>query len=1400
MKLILKNESARELKSSVFLLCLLCTISLNLQRTCAQNFERFSNKEGFNQNTINDIEKDKYGFLWYGTPNGLIRYDGYEFKTYTTQSLDSKGLVSNKITHLYNDPNGLLWIGTNNGVNIYVPWIEKFYKLPLPEKFGINHISTNTNGQVFISGSHQLYVCEVIDAENGTFEVSKNLIKGHLENLNINDFSFLDSTTIITATSSGVWKLNLKNKASTVFPVISTTKQFESYKSEPVTRILNLKNVFWIGTQKGIFKVTIHRNRIHEINNFNKNNLEDFGDTSFTVNTILEDKNGMVWIGTRDYGLISYNETTNQFNHFNFEPQNELGLSSNHINALFQDDFNVLWIGTAQGGINKLDLTRKPFFNFSSNPYDKETISDDLITAILEDRKGKLWVSAYNKPLFRSKTAVTEETVDNLKFESLESRIPIFESDKVRCIYEDRKGYLWFGTDSTVVFHNPYNNSFSEVILDRNKLSNSRLVIRSILQIDDRHILLAGHDLVVLENPWEKINVSKRVKVDIKSLLSLGLKRVQVILEEQNNQYWLGTNKGLLKVVFEDGNFKIIEEYNTRNNSQIKLSNNNIFSLNRDNKNNLWVGTFGGGLNKIKIDKDGVPVNVNYFRKNDILPDDAIYGLLPENENYLWISTDMGLVRFHKLDNSVDVFDVRDGLAQNNFRQAAYYKGNSGYYYFGGLNGLTVFKPDNIKLNLQPPQILISSLLINNQQVKIGEEWNNKVILNKSISETDGISISQTQRIISLNVVVEHTSTPAKNKLAYKLEGFNDNWVTVDRGKATITYTNLAAGSYILRFKAANGDGVWSEVTRDLKIEITPPWYQTWWSYLAFIVVALAICVGLMVYFLKLERLQQKLKYEKLDKERIEIVNQGKFRYFTNLSHEFRTPLTLIAGPLEKIVDLNTHSGINNYLIIIKKNTKRLLSLADQLITFRQAEQGRIDLNLVECTLGEFIYPTTEAFENYAIDKNINFFYKVNSPNEDIVVDIEKCERIIFNLLSNAFKNTPPQGTISIELGISFESGEKLIHLDVIDSGKGIPKEHIGSIFERFYQLGNRNGNISGGGIGLAFCKSLINLLGGEISAKSEPGVETRFSVTIPSKPSSFVDKGLSGTNKKSHINDWIPLSSEKLQESESDLNIEKTKKYSILVVENEEDVQNFLISTFSEKYRVRIANNGKEALLEVREKEPDLIVSDVMMPEMDGYELCEKIKSNPETCHLPILLLTALGDNENIIKGLEFGADDYVSKPFSVKHLELRIEKLIQTNIQIKKYFKKNSFLPKNKNLINLNKKDELFLESMSIIIEKNLADSSFGVEELSREFSLSTSTFYRRLKQLTGQVPNVYLRNFRLQRAMELLESNEGYNVAEVMHQIGIESNSYFSTSFKKLHGISPSELLKRNEPIDS
>lgn len=1376
----------------ISLLTVLSLSSSYISNVHGQKFERFSNKEGFNQNTINDIEQDAYGMLWFGTSNGLIKYDGYDFTNYTSEASDESSISHNLIKDLYTDANETMWIGTRESLEVYLPSLKKFFQVPLSETLNVFQISSDKAGNIWFAGQNKLYVCRIENINEGQFKLSENLIE---ENANvgfINKFYLVDSTSLLIGTDTGLYHTAIEKSASG-WPEISSISAIPDFLNHQITALEKIQDIYWVGTSKGLFKASLEGERMHLIHQFENKVNKIAQNTTLEIRSIFEDKEGSVWVGTRTDGLLKYLPETDEFTLYSFNPKNKGGISSKSVNVVFQDDFNVLWFGTAQGGINKLDLTQKPFNSYSNNPYNPYSISDNLVNAILEDNEGKLWVAGFNGSLCRSIESVDESTVGKLRFENLESSIKFRDKEHIKSIFQDDKGFIWIGTNKSLIVFNPSTNDFRRLTLyDKDKILPDQHY-NSTIQLNNGHLLLIGPKLIILDNPWNKVINNKRPNVQVHSILNIALDMAMTQYLDSKDRIWIGTHYTGLYQLQLDSTGKIKEMTPPSiGGESAKLSSQSVFSLYEDKQQNLWIGTFGGGINKLTFNEKGEAADIKYFRKSRDLPDDAIYGIIPEGEDYLWISTDMGLLRFMTSDHTYEVFDVRDGITQNNFRLGAYFKGRSGYYYYGGLNGLVLFRPEYIKSNEQAPVLMITDLLVNNRKVNIGEELNGRVVLEQSIAESKKIRLSQKQRIVGFDLLVEHTSMPSKNKIAYKLDGFNDEWVEEATGKTTITYTNLSAGTYTLMVKGANGDGKWSEKVLSLVIEILPPWHQTWWSYLLFSILTIGICGGVFVYFIQHERLKQKLKYEELDRLRTETINQGKLRYFTNLSHEFKTPLTLISGPLEHVKAKNTDPSDKKYLAIIEKNTKRLINLVDQLITFRKAEQGHVNLNLSKKTLGEFIYPITEAFETYALEKNINFYYKIGTPNENTVIDIEKLERIIFNLLSNAFKFTPALGSIGIETEVKLVNNKKTIVIEVIDSGKGIPKEELANIFERFYQLGDQSDSVSGGGIGLAFCKSMIHLLGGEISAKSNPGVETCFSVSLPSRSMKEVDSEIVKSSTKSYISDWVPLSTDLTENYADKREVNDQKKHNILIVENEIDVLTFLKSTFSEKYNITTAKNGIEALEKLEQREPELVISDVMMPEMDGYELCQKIKENPDLGHISVLLLTALGEKESLIKGLEYGADEYISKPFSIKHLELSVDKLIENKIRLRNYFASNSTLPTKD--IGISAKDKEFLSQTIELIEKHMKDSNFGVQELAFESRMSSSHLYRRLKQLTGQSPNVYIRNFRLRRAAELMNSNSGYNVTEIMYQIGIESNSYFSTSFKKLHGISPSEFLKR------
>lgn len=1377
-------------KLSIHKLSILIVIILSLHNpiTASLKVERFSSKEGFNQNTITSITQDKYGFLWFATPNGLIKYDGYKFSSFNNDS-ESKNTVSkNNIRCLLNDNDGNLWIGGSGKVDVYVPQMEKFFSVPLESNIVVRHIAVSPKGDIWVAGDSKLFVCRVSISEGDvTFKISKNLLKAEMNISRISEFTFINSkSSMLISTSRGLCKLDIEYPELDSFPTLRLKRWISIFQDIPVLTTLQDDNIFWIGTLSGLYKATFDGDEMLLIQKFTIKSFDNRDVSDIEVLTILKDNEGSIWIGSGDEGIFKYLLETNSFENYRFNIKDNSGISSSRINSIFQDNFNVIWVGTAQGGINKLNPNEKKFITYSYNSFDDYSISGNLIMDILEDNRGKLWISTYNGSINRSLDSVDDKNVRQLRFEELRDKLPIKRGECIFAIFEDRRGFIWFSTESELVVFNPLTDKYKKVEIEKGGKIDYFEHCRTINQVDDENIIIGGDGIIIINNPWDKIVNDANPLLEA-SLLDRDWPVVYSLFKDSRDFFWIGTENGLFKCDYRDCNIRVLSHFKSTENSELQLSHDDVFTIYEDRSGNIWAGIFGGGLNKITINRVGEPIKIEYFRKNGPLPDDAVYGILPVGEDNLWLSTDMGLCRFDTKLEQVDLFDIGDGLANNNFRQGAYFAGDSGYLYFGGLNGLTIFKPESIRFNEILSKSAITGVSINNERVVIGDDINGKITLNESTLEVEEIKIDNLTKVITFHITAQHYATPTKNRLAYKLEGFDSDWIEIDKGEYNLTYTSLSPGRYILKIKSANGDGVWNERSRDLKLTVLPPWYKTWWSYTLFLSIVVGISVIVFNYLVGIEKLKQKLKFEQIDKKRIDDINESKLQFFTNISHEFRTPLTLITGPLENLKERTSCKDSYKDITTIQRNTTRLLNLVNQLITFRQADQGHLNLNLTSDTIGNLIYPVTEAFEDYAKQKNINFFYKINSTDREVVLDVEKMERIIFNLLSNSFKYTPENGNISIETDIIQRDSEKMVSIKVIDSGKGIPESKLDNIFERFYQLDNRTENVGGTGIGLAFCKTLINLMGGTISVTSEPNIRTCFTVLMPS-----VESGECLQSKaKSFVNDWIPISDSPESSDLADSSIE-SGVYTVLIVEDENEVREFLQDRLKSRYTVLLAKNGKEAFDKIKQNEIDLVVSDVMMPEMNGFELCKIIKSNPDTYHIPVILLTALGDHDNTIKGLEFGADDYMSKPFSPKYLEIRIQKLIENNNRMKRYFSKHSYIPDQ--TFEMSDRDRAFLNRVVEVIEKNISNSNFGVEELAQETKLSPSQFYRRLKQLTGQIPNAYLRNFRLQRAAELLSGSQGLNVTEVMYEIGMESSSYFSKSFKKIFEVTPSEYLKR------
>jgi signal transduction histidine kinase/ligand-binding sensor domain-containing protein/DNA-binding NarL/FixJ family response regulator len=1347
-----------------------------------QRIEKFVNAQGFYQNTVNAITSDKNGYLWVATPNGLIRYDGYSFEYHYNDPEKPETIPNNFISSLLNDSEGTLWIGTKQGICLYYADKEQFFSIKNSGK-NISLIKEDTQKRVWIASGSTLLIFKsesnVQDTDKRVGEIDLNKA---LAGNSIVDIEFLSDSTLIVATNSKIYKVILKGTNELSADVSAYQDDLYGFG---INKIVKIENSLWVGTNKGLFQMFQENNRIITLRKYFDSTVGKL-ERQCNILSMFVDSQKKLWIGTARNGLLKYDNQNDEFISYQYDSKNENGLSSNRINCLFEDDFGMLWIGTAQGGINKLDKNQKPFHNYVHNPYDDHTLSGNLINNILEDKKGRIWISTFENTICRTQDKVNLEDGSNIRFERLEKKLGQLKEQNVVRLFQDSKGYFWIGTFDGVYLYDENNEKLHQIQLKSGENTITTTMNRVIVQTDAHHILIGGSNVCLLNDPWESILSGKPVQIN-NQLIEMANSLVLDFVLDGFGQYWFATRNGIFLVALENEELVVKKHLTTSMDSEsIQLSHNDIFCIHNNLNKDIWAGTFGGGLMDIQLSPAGQPEKIKVYHKKDGLPDEAIYGILEDNDGVFWLSTDMGICKFDPLSEKFDVYNVNDGISNYNFRLSAYLKTKSGIMMMGGLNGLTVFNPKEIVTNKIPPKVLISKLKINNQPVLTGQKVNGQIVLENSISHVQKLVLDYVNRNISLDIIVKHNSAPKKNRLLYMLEGVNKDWIEVTEGKTTATYTNLSSGTYHFKYKGTNGDGIWTEKTAKLTIEVLAPWYLRWWSLMIWAGLILFIAYEIFDYLVRLEKLKQKLKFEQLDKERVHEMDQAKLRFFTNISHEFKTPLSLIIGPLEKIAEQNKSRETNKYFSIIQNNITRLQRLIEQLISYRKAETGYLKLNYSKTTLGDFIYPLLEAFEENAKRTNVNFFYKVYSADREVVIDIDKTERILLNLFSNAVKFTGLDGNVSIEAGFNQVENSELLYINVSDSGIGIPPEKIGRIFDRFYRAVDEQENWDGTGIGLALCKSLIDLMKGTITVESIPNEKTSFTILLPFAQKPDIELINDLIHPRRFVTDFLPVALEEVMELEPE-----TDKPVILIIDDEDDVRSFLNEAFHNKYKIVLAENGAEGLEKLSKHKVQLVICDVMMPAMDGFQFCEKVKLNPETCYIPIILLTALDETSKQMEGLELGADDYITKPFSIRHLELRVKKLIENKQRIIDYFSSGSVIPKDLTMLE---RDRKYLEKINRSIEGNMADSGFGVEELAKDAGMSTSHFFRRLKQLTGQVPNVYLRNFRLQKAAEILKANKYLNANEVMYEIGIESPSYFSTSFKKLHGVSPSEFVKK------
>ncbi|MNK13741.1 Sensor histidine kinase TodS [compost metagenome] len=1350
-------------------------------RSFAQlSFDHLSVTNGLSQSTVLSICKDSRGYMWFGTRDCLNRYDGRGVKIYHTNPDDPSTISSEDYIYaLLEDKKQNLWIGTQNGLNRYIPEKDAFERIPynqndpnsISDKIVLS-IFSDSKGKIWFGTNLGLSMLENAASRKFKRFFQKDGLAGNSIYAVFGD----RKGNIWVGTTEGLTRMSLKNGKYTFTTFRNNPADLNSISGNFIRTIVEDKQGrIWIGTEADGLNLFIPESA--SFKRFKYNPAEPHGLSNNIVRKVTVSKKGDLWVATMN-GLNILNPHTLRFTDFKHDSDNRKSLSDNSIKDIYEDNQGSVWVGTNFGGVNVTHSNTIPFTVYKYNKY-KNSISSDIISVIEGDEKGNLWIGTEGHGLnyFNTKTGEFKKYVND-------ARDPgSLGNNTIKAIYRDRKNRIWIGLfQGGLELFNPNTGTFKHYKPDpMNPRALSFGYVSSIAE-DDQGRLLVGTSSKGLNvfNP-EQENFSVISDVPTSSGLRLSSSYIRFAYTDSKKNLWVGTPRGLNLLKYQSKQFELF----FKGSSKDSLKSGQVNCIREDQQGNIWVGSLRGGLSLYHPKTNSF---TTYTKANGMASDNII-DILEDNEGNLWLSTDRGLTKFDKQRKFFKNYNITDGLPANEFNVNSAYKDKSGKLYFGSYNGLVSFTPRDIKVNTHVPKIVFSGLKLFNKPVAINGPDH---LLNQDISFTKEITFSAGQNIFTIDFLALSYIQPGRNKYAYKLEGFEKDWNYVNIPSAT--YTNLPSGKYRFLVKASNNDGLWNENPASLEIRILPPMWRTWWAYLLYFIAGSALLYFILRFSRRQQRLESELYYEHLNNERQQELYQMKLDFFTRISHEIRTPLTLIFAPLEKLINLTKENNtVNQQLTGIKRNTDRLLRLISELLDFRKIETGNAKLQVSEQELVSFCRGIYDAYESLAEIKNIDYSFSSTEPQIQVYFDVSQMEKVFFNILSNAFKYTPDGGKISFAIYLENEQ----VKVVIADTGIGIPIEAQDKIFTNFYQVKSRAVTAEGWGIGLALVKNIVDLHKGEISVSSVPAIageggETSLTVVLLLGKAHFTEEEMLNRDRIMTAVGDVAISTiaEADEERES---IPGEKKYTILVVEDNDELRGFIVQSLQNTYHILEGLNGREGWEMAIAHVPDVIISDVTMPEMDGLELCARLKKEERTSHIPVIILTAMASQLHLVNGLEAGANIYITKPFSIQVLELSIRNILQGREELKqKYMRQVMLTPRR---LETESPEDKFLNRLMLVIEENMEDPDFNVGSLVEDIGMSQTVLYKKIKAITGLSITDFIKSQRLKRAAQLL-SEDKLSISEVAYSVGFNDRKYFSKEFRKQFGVAPSDYVQKTD----
>lgn len=1350
----------------------------------AQTGKFYSTDKELSNSLINAVYQDRKGFIWIATENGLNKFDGTRFSIYRHNATDSTSLKNNYVRTLFEDSRGNFWIGCINGLQRYDRATDNFHELFISRKDGrknphITSIIERRNGDLWIATSGQGAISLKKNSNPASFHIETELTDRIGSNyLNV----------IFEDSRQNLW---IATEEKGLYRYSPESKELKSYKApyhiagDDVSAICeDAHGQIFVGTlTKGLFRLSSRQEGNFEpVLYQNRMNLN--------IRTLIIDTRGKLIIGTDGEGVKEYQPQQDIIvdSEINAGP---FDFSKSKVHSLIEDKDHNLWLGIFQKGLILVPGISNKFDYYGYKSIHNNTIGSSCVMAIHTDEQATIWIGTDNDGLY----AINDQG-KQLRHYTHQAGNPQSVPGTILCLYEDSNQELWLGSyfDGLARMNKQTGTCQDATSLLQGNLNAGKPKVSCIIEDKNKNLWVGtyGSGLYKINLPTQHVTYyeSTRNENDDWSINRLPNDWISYLLEDREGMIWIGTYKGLAVLNPQTDNFI---NYKKQNNL---LPGYVVYSLLENSNGEIWAGTSEGlvCLNKDRL----TPV---LFTTADGLPSDIICGLAEDEKKNIWISTHQGISKLNPPEKKFINYYAGDGLQGNEFTRTAVFKDKRGKIFFGGTNGVTAFYPQDITEIKKEMNVLITGFHVANRPVKKGDKSGNNVITDTAVMDTEQFTLAYNENTFSIDFSVLEFSNPDRISYQYKIKELGDEWISTQPGTNRVTYSSLKPGKYTFSVQARDHNN-FSNI-RTVTIAITPPWYQTWWAKVIWGCLGALLIYALTMYILSRIRHRQEVMRQK----HMEQINEAKLQFFINISHEIRTPMTLIISPLEKL--LAEHSEKQPVYLMIYRNAQRILRLINQLMDIRKLDKGQMHLKFRETDIVGFINDLMQTFNYQAQKKNITFTFEKELEGADslkVWIDLNNFDKVLMNVLSNAFKYTHEGGNIEVSLKTGHNDAYRgalkdYFEIDITDNGIGIDKNKIEQIFERFYQIDNDMTQSNfGTGIGLHLSRSLVELHHGIIKAENrEDGQGTRFIIRLPLGSNHLKAEELENPEETGSEPTISQLPKDSIYETEEENKTNEYRKpkaktrYRVLIVEDDEEIRRYTRSELDSDFRIYECTNGREGLETILKEKPDLVISDVMMPEMDGITLCRKIKQNININHIPIILLTAKSKAEDQIEGLEIGADAYIVKPFNTELLRTTISNLIANRERLRGKLVGEQQVEEKITKIEMKSNDEILMSKVMKTINNHLADPTLNVEMLAANVGMSRVHMHRKLKELTNQSARDFIRSIRLKQAANLLRE-KNLSVSEVAYATGFSNLSHFSNTFRDFYGISPSEYKEQ------